>query len=423
MAVAASGGAAASTNRKRRGEPLDETPQGENLKRQRARRSEIEFGRQMLYAADFAKADPDLPRLLVIGATGSGKSTLLNAMGGWQLVQNSASYEYEWRLQGGRKPPFHCDFSTQSITELASFCNLYWRGKKRRPFLAVDSPGCNDTKAAQLHTAEARDRLRQFAADLHNKLKALESVDLILILHNDVVSNRLDPVIQEMFRLVLEKFRDAGVDVWKHVAVAYSKCNPHENHWKGHLERKKQQVQQQLRDDFGCNTDVPVFALGGAISDLDVAQQDGPIDASDSEFEKLWNVLSAAGPLSTKDLKPFEGMDVKYEQILRAKEEAMQAQQEALAKLQAYKDLNAAFTQVLPTAFLLFLLVFPAFALLYRGWVMTPTFGRILTFNVPGAIDELMILGFCGWRLGLQHSELWKVFELLVRWVRLTWQA
>ena len=40
---------------------------------------------------------------------------------------------------------------------------------------------------------ESRDKLGELAADLHNKLKAMERVDAIIVIHNDPISNRLNP--------------------------------------------------------------------------------------------------------------------------------------------------------------------------------------------------------------------------------------
>ena len=51
-------------------------------------------------------------------------------------------------------------------------------------------------------------------------------VNAILVLHNDVHSNRLNPATYTILKMVAEKFAAAGDggDVWKHVVLAYAKC-------------------------------------------------------------------------------------------------------------------------------------------------------------------------------------------------------
>ena len=52
--------------------------------------------------------------------------------------------------------------------------------------VAVDTPGHDDPAGAEIESKEAREKLGEMAADLHNKMKALGHIHAILVLHNDV---------------------------------------------------------------------------------------------------------------------------------------------------------------------------------------------------------------------------------------------
>ena len=56
-------------------------------------------------------------------------------------------------------------------------------------------------KRAAVDSQAARDARGEIAADLHNKLKALGHVHAILVLHNDVVSNRLNPATYQILKV------------------------------------------------------------------------------------------------------------------------------------------------------------------------------------------------------------------------------
>ena len=61
------------------------------------------------------------------------------------------------------------------------------------------------------------------AADLHNKLRALGHIHAIVVIHNDVHSNRLNPATYTILKMVGEKFAAAGDGgaVWNHVVCIH----------------------------------------------------------------------------------------------------------------------------------------------------------------------------------------------------------
>jgi len=195
---------------------------------------------------DFTRVEPSRKRVVVIGCTGSGKSTLLNVLAGWRFVQSKETdYEFKWqpKPQEGEEKPlepiFAATSSSDSVTKQTAFANVHMRGDPDRELIVVDTPGHDDPAGCEIGSQEARDHLGELAADLHNKLKALGHVHAILVLHNDVLSNRLNPATYQILKMVDEKFKKAGTSVWEHVVVGYSKCNNFETSWRSGLEGKK----------------------------------------------------------------------------------------------------------------------------------------------------------------------------------------
>ena len=160
---------------------------------------------------DFERVDPDAKRIVVIGVTGAGKSTVLNCMGGWGFVQKPPDYEFEWQEKDGVSPLFEARADCDSCTKKTSFANLSFLGDAERPVVAVDTPGHDDPAGAEIENKEAREKLGEMAADLHNKMKALGHIHAILVLHNDVHSNRLNPATYTVLKMIGEKFAKAEV--------------------------------------------------------------------------------------------------------------------------------------------------------------------------------------------------------------------
>jgi len=323
---------------------------------------------------DFERADPDAKRLVVIGVTGAGKSTVLNCMGGWKYVQRASNdFQYEWEEKDGVAPLFEARADTDSCTKKTSFANLEFTGDPSRPVIALDTPGHDDPAGAEIENAEAREKMGELAADLHNKIKALGHVHAIVVLHNDVHSNRLNPATYTILKMIGEKFAKAEKSVWNHVVICYSKCNAHETSWRSGLAKKKKDLQAEIRNKVAtCDVDVPVLALGGGSIEPapPVATE---ADASDG-LEALWKFVENAEPLDTSTLQPFEGADVKWQKIIDQKDEAELRAKAALIWLAV-----------------LFKFVMLGVALFWRSWLL-PGFVGYALLNMPGIYDEAVIL-------------------------------
>eukprot|EP00928_Gymnodinium_smaydae_P090118 TRINITY_DN73967_c0_g1_i1.p1 TRINITY_DN73967_c0_g1~~TRINITY_DN73967_c0_g1_i1.p1 ORF type:complete len:441 (+),score=99.65 TRINITY_DN73967_c0_g1_i1:37-1359(+) len=366
--------------------------------------------REQLYTTleDFRRADPSLRRIVVLGCTGAGKSTLMNVLGGWKLQQGPPDYDFRWEAKNGRAPLFSADIGAESVTQKVQFANLEWFGDEHRPFTAVDTPGHDDSEATDLENPDTLAKLEELAADLHNKLRALGHVHLILVLHNDVTSGRLNPATYTILKMVDEKFARADQNVWENVVIAFTKCNAHDVSWRSQLARKKSEQQKAIQQRIPrCRIDVPVLALGGgevvaersaSSADAEERDRDGrgrsrsrsprrPLklrrgrtlqdlaNSATDDFELLWRFLQEAAPLDTTRLQVFDGPDRKWQRAIAARDEA-----EARAK-----------------AALIYLGVVMRFAsmlafLFWRSCMVPEWMSTFFLLNYPGPLDEII---FC----------------------------
>jgi len=214
--------------------------------------------------------------------------------------------------------------------------------------------------------------------------------------------------------MVAEKFSAAGTSVWDHVVVGYSKCNQHDVSWRSGLANKRTAMQAAIRQKIpSCEVDVPVIALGGASIEPPL-----PSHTSDDAggFESLWQILTAAPPLDTTNLQPFEGADVKWQKIVNAKDQAEARAKAALIYIAVLLKIAALLIFLFWRAFFLPQIVAMTLAAACVGcgaWAFTAavkqpggsTQGSLIIFaaaalmmNLPGVLDEIAILGlFARW--------------------------
>ncbi|KAL1508620.1 hypothetical protein AB1Y20_004717 [Prymnesium parvum] len=341
---------------------------------------------------DFQRADPEKRRIVLIGCTGSGKSTIGNVAAGWKYVGKmdaDGGFDFSWQHPEGAPPMFEARASGSSVTSHLSFANIDWLGDKSRPVILIDTPGHDDTAAAEIDSAEAREKLGEMAAELHDKLKAIGTIHALVVVHNDVTSNRLNPATQTILKMIAEKFAKADTSVWKNVVIAYSKCNEHDTSWRAGIAKKKTELQERIKEVIpSCDVTVPVLSIGGG-------ELDPPAPSAQSAtkgFEDLWEFVQTAPPLDTSKLQPFEGSDVKWQKLIDSKNDA-----EARA--------SAAMAHIRVVAILVAMNVF----LLWRALIL-PNFpmGTICSMcllNIPGtALDELLLIAFVIHRMGPSHT-------------------
>ena len=367
---------------------------------------------------DFGRI-PEKKRMVIIGCTGAGKSSLLNVLAGCKMVQFEDDEEAEVQWVGKPKL-FEAKASVNACTRKAAFANVGFLGNPARKFVAVDTPGQDDTEGIDITDPKVQEMLGEMAEDLHNKLQAMQYVNLILVIHNDVHSNRLNPATYKVLELVANKFKEAELDVWDHVVMAYSKCNEGDRSWKMGLDKKKKALQGEIKDKkaLGCKVDVPVITLGGveytSKEEVEKAKAEFESDSSSSSssssdssssnpsavapsllpkssegLEELWELLQAKPKLQTTELKVFEGDYAKFKEILEEKEKVE-------AALNAEKD----FFEVVAKFFVLSLV------LAIRSAVV-PKFLAIFVLNFPNhTLDDILIFVAAAYLIGFQKTAL-----------------
>jgi hypothetical protein len=150
-------------------------------------------------------------------------------------------------------------------------------GDPERPLVVVDTPG-HDSESFVLEDDEvvsAAIQVERQAEELVDALRKLDHVHAILVLHNDVYSNRLNPITYELLVKVDEIFGAVdGHSVWQNIIVAYSKCDSDAKGWRDSLKTKKLAMQAALCSRFErCRTTVPVMCVSGL-------SLGGPVDAA-----------------------------------------------------------------------------------------------------------------------------------------------
>ena len=127
----------------------------------------------------FKRTPKQRKRLVVLGATGAGKSTLLNILAGHKYAADvsdaTKDFHFEWILKPDHNtdaaapdaaapshsnaPLFETAASAASVTKKTALANLSFLGDPARPFTAVDTPGHDDSEAADIDSPAARERL------------------------------------------------------------------------------------------------------------------------------------------------------------------------------------------------------------------------------------------------------------------------
>lgn len=346
---------------------------------------------------DFSRADPTLRRVVFIGCTGAGKSTLLNVIGGWRYVQAPPDYETKWEPS---EPVFKASAGGHAVTCRTEFANLRWFGNEQRCFIAIDTPGHDDTEATDLADAASRDRLEELAVDLHDKLKAIGHLDAIVIIHNDVLSNRLNPATYKVLKMIDQKFAKCNQSVWKNTVIAYSKCNEHETSWRSRLDTKKRELRTCIQENLpSCTVDIPVIALGGLTVQHRPAGEEGRSrsrsprrsvggSASPGSFEELWRFIETTTPLETRNLQPYEGDAVKWQRIIDARDDA-----EARAKAASI------YLVVVTKLAILFAFLF------WRSYLIPSWMSKFMFLNFTGPMDEAIY--FCVLAYWIGPNDVW----------------
>jgi hypothetical protein len=297
---------------------------------------------------DFARADPRAKRVLVVGGSGVGKSTLLNILGGGYRLVATEDNRCVWQMQDGDafkeigedQLLFYATDDAVGVTQNAVLAHLSWFGDDNKPFIAIDTVGVADPELHDISKPDAQDVARERAVDLHDKLTSLGHVDVLLVLHGDAVSGRINSGVMEVLQMLDAKFPTA--DFWNNVVLAFTRCNECDRTWKLKAEKIHKKTVEILEQKFprSRGITVPIVNLGGLL-------EDGK-DAHGKEFEKLWNFIQSREKLDTSKLLQFDDAYAKYK---KRNDEAKEAE----ARLKAQKN----YTGVVGLLFIFCVVLFP----------------------------------------------------------------
>jgi hypothetical protein len=311
-----------------------------------------ELRKQYVSNEDFSRMVPGLKRMMVIGTTGAGKSTLGNKLAGFRYEWVEAENKHEWTCDR-QDLLFLCKAGAKSVTLDTSYANMNYLGDAARKFIYIDTPGHNDTGDDGL--------LAQQATDMHVKLKNMDCINAILVLVSEP-SGRFAPATQELLAKLETMFSQANRDVWRHVIIGFSRCDPADRGWRTDLQVKIEELQAEVRRRFpNCQVNIPVIPLSGA-------DEPGQDISQEHNFERLWDFLQKSPDLLTANLQEFEGLNMKLRRVVKERD-----------ALQRLNDMRKNFLPVACNVILGLMCLY-----------MRPDF-----LNLSGMIDELFITA-CG---------------------------
>jgi len=165
--------------------------------------------------------------------------------------------------------------------------------------------------------------------------------------------------------------------------------------WRSGIEVKNMSLQNAIKDKIvSCSATIPVFALGGGeIEPL-------PPNADEADgLEKLWEFLECADSLDTSQLQPFEGADVKWQKMIDARDDAEAKAKAALIYVAVMLKLGM------------------LSATLFWRHAMLPSWLSLLLLNLPGVIDEFLILAIFVYWVG-PYDVAYSMQHFYLTWVQ-----
>lgn len=261
--------------------------------------------------SDFSRMKKDRKRLLILGCSGSGKSTLLNRLAGYSLSWDEKGEKLIW----DRDPPFSANHGTNSLTKTTCYANIKTpESTFFKDLIVIDTMGHDDPNSDILESKTTRNKISEQACDLYTKLKRMEYLNTIIILHNDIASNRLNSATSTLLVKLDQMFEKSDKNIWDHVVIVYSKCDSDSIGWKDDLENKKIELRKQLKHlTSNCTTEIPILTLSG----LELPSNN--IEPY-TDLSNIYNFINYSDNFSTNKISKFDGLHSKLEKIISEKD-------------------------------------------------------------------------------------------------------
>lgn len=322
----------------------------------------------------------ELKRLVVLGRTGTGKSFLLNIMSGYTCFLHRRVRKWMFNDAEVDGPCFE-EGKGKSITREVVCARVGWRGHPTEKLIVVDVPGTDDTFLALEEGSAERARFQSGrATDFCVKAKALERVHAFVVLVEGQNLRCKDAA--EILKTLKKSFAGTVDDdeIWQHVIIGISRCNPGERLWDETTGEETTQVRTFINQALKRrkNAALKVVKLGGL--DTPAAREEG-LDAA-GELDKVWKFVEHAPGVSTTGLITIE------------------SEEEILHRLRLEADAPKVVAS----------LGFVAMALWLRNLLTIGRMGQFLLLNLEELwiVDELLLVGLALYLLDLQPARVFK---------------
>lgn len=273
----------------------------------------------------------NIKKILVIGEMGTGKSALCSKMIGAKLLhkeyesESSESESEENCLLESRvdkpqillelakeenalygKQPFKSAYCTKSITQEMSFVISNFLGREDLPeVMVIDSPGFFDPQTFNKRKNDYYETNNDFFFDLVQKLKGLETIDVIVVMLKLGNGGRLEQSLIKTIEAINYMFKKTPRALSQNLFFVYSKCDMgKENdyrHINGSEKRRKKQYNKIFRTlvdngvDMGIQFLENLFCLSAVDPDLKRVSQE-------AEFLRFCELVKKAPPIETKNI-------------------------------------------------------------------------------------------------------------------------
>lgn len=269
--------------------------------------------------SDFKKMsdEPEITKLLVLGEIGTGKSSFSSKMIGIKFMHEAEFDEEELKGKtmygdlvrvdnSNIKDHFKVHNSLKSVTKQCSFVLSRFLGDPNAPkIMMIDCPGFFDPEESLTDSQrQARGLGKRIADDMTEKLRALGSIDGVILLLPNNTGGRVTSNMINTLKGIQHMFKQQNADFTINLALCYTKCDEDPGSQRAYIHRKTKYTQEyaeliKYMQDFGIKIikQTPpnlYFVTSCDNSETSIGQE--------AEFLKMIHFLRQRMPIRTADL-------------------------------------------------------------------------------------------------------------------------